>query len=141
MLITAGKEAGQGAVGECKTEAEKGAQRTIEGDCPVCYESMAGEGGKAKEPIVFCKACGNNVHRDCFDRWSRSKRSAGGKVTCIYCRAEWLENMDQKTQNLKVDSGGYVNLASYSESHVGQDNSLETLYPDSWEWLGRRRRR
>lgn len=130
-------------VEDIKKDSEKGIQRDIDGDCPICYESMAGDGGKAKEPVVFCKACGNNVHRDCFEKWSRSKKSTGGKVTCIYCRANWFDVTTKKGQNTEVDPHGYVNLASYSEGHADQDTSLERLYPDSWDWIqsqGRRRR-
>jgi len=42
-------------------------QRDIDGDYPICYEKMVANGRKVKkEPIVFCKACGNNVHNDYF---------------------------------------------------------------------------
>ncbi|XP_024387869.1 uncharacterized protein [Physcomitrium patens] len=116
-------------------ETQKSIQRDINGDCPVCYEAMAGDDNKPVEPIIFCKSCGNNVHRDCFDRWSGSKRSTGGRVTCIYCRADWLDIGSKNSQNVGIDRGGYVNLASYSEGHVNQDTSLESLYPNSLEWL------
>ena len=117
-------------VEDIKKDAEKGIQRHVDGDCPICYESMAGDGAIAKEPVVFCKACGNNVHHDCFEKWSRSKKSTGGKVTCIYCRADWFDSH-------RFDSNSYVNLASYSEGHAGQDTSLERLYPDSRDWIQR----
>jgi hypothetical protein len=43
------------------------------------------------ENIVWCKAsCGQNFHKDCFEQWKRSKN--GGRVTCVYCRAEWQED-------------------------------------------------
>lgn len=122
--------------------AAKVVQRDIDGDCPICYEKMVADGGKGKkEPIVFCKACGNNVHRDCFERWSRSKRSSRGKVTCIYCRAEWVDDNKGGHNSNKVEPGGYVNLASYSENHGTEGCSLEALYPDSYEWLGLAARR
>ncbi|KAG0611057.1 hypothetical protein M758_7G111400 [Ceratodon purpureus] len=110
-------------------------QRDLEGDCPICYEAMAGNNGKPGEPVVFCKSCGNNVHRDCFEKWSRSKRSTGGRVTCIYCRAEWDDIRSKKSQKSETAHGGYVNLASYSEGHAHEDTSLESLYPNSWEWI------
>lgn len=122
-------------------EAEKSIQRDLDGDCPVCYEAMATGDGKPGEPVVFCKICGNNVHRDCFEKWSRSKRSTGGKVTCIYCRADWLDGMRKSGPNEKTDGNGYVNLASYSEAHAHQDASLASLYPNSWEWIGSHSRR
>jgi hypothetical protein len=51
-----------------------GSRKPVEGDCPICV--MEFEEG---EDIVWCKAaCGNNVHRQCFEQWGRSK-PAGGK--------------------------------------------------------------
>ena len=32
--------------------------------------------------LVWCKAaCGNNMHKDCFDKW---RKSSGGGVRCVY---------------------------------------------------------
>ncbi|GLC51966.1 hypothetical protein PLESTB_000568100 [Pleodorina starrii] len=67
-----------------------GVQRPVEGECPICYEDMVpGGGGRGAEAITFCRSCGNNMHKACFDRWASSKRSGGQTVTCIYCRAPW----------------------------------------------------
>lgn len=77
-----------------KEEEEKRVQRDLEGDCPVCYESLEG----AKEDVVFCRVCGNNVHRDCFIRWSSSKRA--GTVTCVYCRAPWEDEGRRKRRRV-----------------------------------------
>lgn len=42
------------------------------------------------EALVWCKAsCGNNAHKQCFDRWAAAKRNNGQQVTCVYCRAPW----------------------------------------------------
>jgi hypothetical protein len=102
-----------------KEEEDKSVQRDLEGDCPVCYEPLDG----VKEDVVFCRVCGNNVHRDCFMRWSKSKRA--GTVTCVYCRAPW----DDEGKDKKGKGEGYVNLAAYSDSHSQADTSLEALYP------------
>lgn len=104
---------------------DKRVQRDLEGDCPVCYEPLDG----VKEDVVFCRVCGNNVHKDCFMRWSKSKRA--GTVTCVYCRAPW----DDEGKNKKGKDGGYVNLAAYSDSHGGEDTSLEALYPQTSFWI------
>ncbi|XP_024521244.1 mitogen-activated protein kinase kinase kinase 1 [Selaginella moellendorffii] len=117
-----------------QTEA-KSIQRSIEGDCPICYEAMASADGTPAEELVFCKSCGNNVHKDCFDRWSRSKSSSYSKVTCIYCRAVWEHKCGATAD---ASSSGYVNLASYSEDHNEANTSLEALYPDCYEWIARR---
>jgi hypothetical protein len=43
------------------------------------------------EELVWCKAsCGQNFHKDCFEQWKMSKH--GGRVTCVYCRAQWQED-------------------------------------------------
>jgi len=42
------------------------------------------------ELLVWCKAsCGNNIHKQCFDKWAAAKRGNGQQVTCVYCRAAW----------------------------------------------------
>ncbi|KAI7895090.1 uncharacterized protein EV154DRAFT_414165 [Mucor mucedo] len=55
-------------------------------DCPVCFEEF--EEAKIAE-IDFCKTCGNNVHKECFQTWARSK---GSNVSCVYCRAKWVKD-------------------------------------------------
>lgn len=45
--------------------------------------------GSSQEPLVFCKECGNNVHKQCFERWTSSKRASGDAITCVLCRAPW----------------------------------------------------
>lgn len=36
-----------------------------------------------KEDIVWCKAaCGNNIHKVCFDKWAATQRAQG--VRCVY---------------------------------------------------------
>lgn len=121
--------------GECSTsEAPKPLQRDIDGDCPVCYEPMASNDGKPLEPVVFCKMCGNNVHSDCFKRWSQSKTH--DRVTCIYCRALW--ERDDKIEGAS-SHGEYINLAAYSDAHRPDETSVEALYPESYQWWRRNR--
>ncbi|CAI5465509.1 unnamed protein product [Closterium sp. Yama58-4] len=133
-------------------------QRPIEGDCPICYEPLGGEGagkrggGKPAETVVFCQRCGNNVHSDCFSRWKAAKR--GGMVTCVWCRAPWGDGSTTHTARAHYDrdsdSDGYedeegpqeyVNLSQYSEAHRSADASLETLYPDTHMFCSGGRRR
>lgn len=42
-----------------------------------------------EDKVVFCQECGNNVHVECFKRWTASKKSSGQPVTCVYCRCLW----------------------------------------------------
>ena len=93
-------------------EPQDGNRKPIEDDCPTCC--MEFEDG---EDIVWCRAaCGNNVHKGCFDQWARTK---AGNVTCPFCRTPW-ENEAPKTQQVNVASvsipekcsgkGGYRNV-------------------------------
>ena len=52
------------------------------GDCPICF--MPFEPAELKNgDVVWCRAaCGNNVHRMCFEQWAEAKR--GGEVKCVY---------------------------------------------------------
>ncbi|KAG9245286.1 hypothetical protein BJ878DRAFT_574999 [Calycina marina] len=86
-----------------------GLRKPLEGDCPVCV--MEFEPG---EDILWCKAaCGNNIHRQCFEQWVESK---AGAVKCVYCRTLWKGDEVGVKRVLKggvgsVNAGGYVNIA------------------------------
>jgi len=72
-------------------------QKAIEPDdtCPVCYDSMS-----ASEALVFCKSsCGKSLHAQCFKEWSVAKH---GKPTCVFCRANWVEETNSKKIILHV---------------------------------------
>lgn len=54
------------------------------------------------EEIVWCRAaCGNNVHKACFDQWARTKM---GHVTCPFCRTPWDYGDAPKAQKVNVAS-------------------------------------
>lgn len=65
------------------------------------------------EDIVWCKAaCGNNVHRLCFEQWAKSKP---GEVKCVFCRTPWEGDEDSIKRISKggqLNDEGYVNVAS-----------------------------
>lgn len=49
-----------------------GSRKPVEGDCPVCV--MEFDESDKSEDILWCKgACGNNIHRYCFEQWAKSK--------------------------------------------------------------------
>lgn len=90
-----------------------GKRKPIEGDCPICVEELNPD----TENIVWCSAaCGNNLHKACFDQWAASKSNK--KVTCPYCRTPWestvdaqaLKNVD-RDDNATRNADGYVNIA------------------------------
>lgn len=76
-----------GVVGDVDSETKEeedseGVKRkSMEGcDCPICFMPFE---PNAKEEIVWCRAaCGNNVHRRCFEQWAKSQ--AGREVRCVY---------------------------------------------------------
>lgn len=60
-------------------EDTSGKRKPIEGDCPICFMEF----DPKTEEIVWCKAaCGNNVHKVCFQRWAMTQRANG--VRCVY---------------------------------------------------------
>lgn len=72
------------------------------------------------ESIVWCKgACGNNIHKHCFEQWVRSKP---GEVKCVYCRTPWkaeepgdeiIKNIDKTGKKTgRKNAEGYVNVGS-----------------------------
>jgi len=85
-----------------------GQRKPIEGDCPVCV--MPFEEG---EDLVWCKAaCGQNIHRNCFDQWQRSK--PGQATKCVYCRSPWkgeVGNIGTKVKAGVKNDDGYINVA------------------------------
>lgn len=87
-----------------------GSRKPVEGDCPVCV--MEFDVNDSSEDILWCKgACGNNVHRHCFEQWARSKP---GAAKCVYCRTLWQgdENSIKRIHKTgAVNVEGYVNVA------------------------------
>ncbi|KAG2454123.1 hypothetical protein HYH02_001159 [Chlamydomonas schloesseri] len=124
-IVHGGAASGGGEPGGAS--GNKGGQRPVEGDCPICCEEMHA-GGPAAEAVTFCGLCGNNMHKDCFGRWAASKRSNRQPVTCVYCRADWQEGGGGGGGGAAPGSDGkYVNLSQFSEDHR-RGASLTDLY-------------
>lgn len=87
-----------------------GSRKPIEGDCPVCVMEL--EENDEPQEILWCKgACGNNIHRHCFEQWAKSKP---GPAKCVYCRTPWKGDKDSIKRISKagtVNKDGYVNVA------------------------------
>ncbi|MCJ1452668.1 hypothetical protein MMC28_003011 [Mycoblastus sanguinarius] len=86
-------------------------RKEVSGDCPICFTEFEPE----TEEILWCKAaCGNNIHKDCFEQWAKSQK--GKEVRCVYCRTPWqgdedsLKRIKGKSSG-KVNGEGYVNVA------------------------------
>lgn len=102
-------------------------RRTLEGDCPVCFEDLVEADGARPEGVTsFCKKCGHNFHKLCLDNWINAQN---GTPTCPLCR-----------QTLQADEAGkeegHVNLAAYSTAHERQ-LTLAEMYRDTHQYIGR----
>ncbi|KAI9697034.1 MAG: hypothetical protein M1836_004995 [Candelina mexicana] len=90
-------------------EDHPGKRKPIEGPCPVCFLDLEAD----TDDIVWCKAaCGNNIHKHCFEQWAASQR--GKEVKCVYCRTLWQGDVDV-SKNISTEGilneEGYVNVA------------------------------
>ena len=54
------------------------------------YVGVQADGTAPEDKVTFCQECGNNVHVECFKRWTASKKGSGEPVTCVYCRCPWV---------------------------------------------------
>ncbi|KAF2718611.1 hypothetical protein K431DRAFT_322306 [Polychaeton citri CBS 116435] len=87
-----------------------GKRKPLEGECPICCVDFEPQ---SPEAIVYCQAaCGNNIHKACFEQWAATKKGSG--ITCPFCRALWQS--DNATLKTFAKSGarnedGYVNIA------------------------------
>ncbi|KAM0326142.1 hypothetical protein ACHAQA_006736 [Verticillium albo-atrum] len=98
------------AAAEGQKSSEEHRRKPIEGDCPICFDELSVQ---SSEKIVWCRAaCGQNIHRDCFETWAKTKRQS--EVTCPFCRSVW-EGDDEMMKTIKKDGSvnreGYVNVA------------------------------
>ncbi|KAG9696042.1 hypothetical protein KCU95_g3753, partial [Aureobasidium melanogenum] len=122
------------------TEDKDGKRKPIEGDCPICCEELSQE----KETIVWCQAaCGNNLHKTCFDQWAATQWAATkghGQVTCPYCRTQWQSEINGSALKGLAKTGpknrdGYVNVAE----QVGMSSRRDySTYHDYWVRAQRR---
>ncbi|KAK9841932.1 hypothetical protein WJX84_004500 [Apatococcus fuscideae] len=122
---------GKTEAGAAADAARDEGRRAVEGDCPICFEDLQAAAEGNQEPLVFCKECGNSVHRQCFERWTSSKRASGDAITCVLCRAPW----DVPADPGEGGKSTYVNLASHSDAHRGGGASLQDLYGDRAVWI------
>ncbi|KAI4172223.1 MAG: hypothetical protein LQ343_003658 [Gyalolechia ehrenbergii] len=86
-------------------------RKEVAGDCPICFMEFEPE----NEEIVWCKAaCGNNIHKHCFEQWAKSQKRMSD-VRCVYCRTPWHgdeESIEKIKTEGRKNREGYVNVAS-----------------------------
>ena len=74
--------------GSSETEEDDGKRKAIEkdDDCPICCVEFS----ETEDETVYCKAaCGNNMHKACFQQWASQKKAGGEEITCPFCRTLW----------------------------------------------------
>lgn len=114
-------------------------RKAVDGDCPICFTafdngSSSNSGGG--EDLVFCRAqCGQNLHKECFEMWARTKRGSHARdsaVTCPMCRTPWQG--DEPVISRIKESGtltgeGYLNVADQLgiSRHRGQWHHVSEL--------------
>ncbi|KAK0628321.1 hypothetical protein B0T17DRAFT_150279 [Bombardia bombarda] len=119
--------------GSAKNDKNKN-RKPIEGDCPICFSEMETDGG---ESVVWCRAaCGQNIHKECFEMWAATKRQQGSRVevTCPYCRSVWEGDEDMVSKIKKTgkrNKEGYVNVAK----ELGISTVRDTSTYSPW-WSG-----
>ena len=75
--------------------------------------------------IMFCSiSCGNNMHKNCFEKWRKAKLLFNEPVTCPFCRIEWKMN----TEATNNHSNGYLNLATYSTTHDYDEDDDDWMF-------------
>ena len=61
-------------------------RKAVDGDCPVCFMELDDH-----ENVIWCKAeCGNNIHKECFEKWVES--NAGKEIRCVYWSVQSLSS-------------------------------------------------
>jgi Ring finger domain len=100
-------------------------------DCQVCILDF-----EADDETVTHNTCQNTFHKECFDRWSRTKKEDGDPVTCPKCRAELVEGdeveegsdgSEPETEDAENDtSSTSVHFASWDDD-ANQDNPIQGL--------------
>lgn len=104
-------------------------RKPTEGDCPICFSALVDEAsGSWEADVVYCRAqCGQNLHKECFEIWARTKQSStGGQVTCPMCRTPW-QGDDRTVPSIKgsgiITDEGYVNVADQLGINTYRDTS------------------
>jgi len=108
-------------------EDNDGKRKPIEGECPICYMDY----DPGNNELVWCKAaCGNNMHKQCFEQWAASQR--GQEVRCVYCRTPWQMDkgdLDAIKRGGEESGDGYINVANQFGLNRARDYST---YHQPW---------
>jgi len=116
----------------------EGNRKPIEGECPICFQEYEPEYNE----LVWCKAaCGQNMHKSCFDQWMAAQR--GLTVRCVFCRTPWEVDhggIASLPQTGAVNAEGYVNVANQFGMSEDRDYSVYNRFSRHAMGLGWGRR-
>lgn len=89
---------------------------------------------ESTDDVIWCRAaCGNNIHKQCFEQWAKSKL---GQVKCVYCRTPWQpDDLDVKKAmgtSQTPNREGYVNIAGELGISGVRDTSMYNWSEDYW---------
>ncbi|KAK3372306.1 SWIM zinc finger protein [Podospora didyma] len=128
-------------------EGEDKNRKPVDGDCPICFNEF--ETGRGTEVVVWCRAaCGQNIHKECFEMWAATKRQQVGygakpDVTCPYCRSVWVGDDDSVKKIKKIgnpNEEGYVNVADQlgisTERDISTYSRFWSRHPDVYRRRG-----
>lgn len=106
---------------EIATETIK--RKSIEGDCPVCFEDLRQANlSRPQDFVTFCTTCGHNFHELCIRNWIQVQ----SRPACPLCR----QALKTDSKSGKENGNDYLNLMSYSSAH-GRELTLAEMYHDS----------
>ncbi|ORY42222.1 hypothetical protein BCR33DRAFT_660991, partial [Rhizoclosmatium globosum] len=109
-------------------------QRPLEGEhCSVCFEDFE---EKERDSLVWCRTCGNNIHKLCLDQWKRAQ--SGNTVTCVLCRTPWVSTAAGGPSNYVNEGEGYINFATDAGlSSVRDTSSFNDYSYRKYRWYNR----
>lgn len=128
------EEAAKEAVAAKAAAQDEVVEEEEEEECAICFDDIKTDG---KEELVRCMTCRKKLHKDCFTRWKTTKVRSHEKITCVYCRSDWVElkagSPAPVAKGVTIKDGGYVNLAALQGVSTERDESTYA------EWYRNRR--
>lgn len=75
-----------------------------------------------EENITYCKSCGQNLHNDCIDDWTKKKPK------CPFCNARWISH----TKPQSADSWTLMPSTSTLADYTSASFQLSRLTRMTW---------
>eukprot|EP01006_Ploeotia_vitrea_P060423 TRINITY_DN75887_c0_g1_i1.p1 TRINITY_DN75887_c0_g1~~TRINITY_DN75887_c0_g1_i1.p1 ORF type:complete len:391 (-),score=28.96 TRINITY_DN75887_c0_g1_i1:67-1212(-) len=84
--------------------------RNLDEECAICCDPLRSVMEHQQEPLLICPTCNNCVHKTCFKAWYSLKIEATGVAECMFCRAEWPQDM--------IESANKKPQVQYNEGYL-----------------------